>query len=567
MGAVGAMLCVASCSEVPTRIVLLIEAEPQLAARLDAVDVTMRREGAATETDAGHYALVGPGSVSLSAPDRDGQLVLQPRDPADARRVFVTVTGLLQGGGGSVQQVALTRFVRERTLYLHMVLTASCVAVPCTGSTSCQKGRCAPLTEQLLPQQPPVVMLVDASLASDRATGEDATGWDSASAIDIPMDTPDAMQTQIDAIAGLDSPVEHMDHGDASEPPDWDAQEGDASEVIEDVSTDWATDALGDRTLTDGHAPSDEGDAGGAVSTQRSCAIGATPGCGLVEIVGGSFAMGVMTNCSTPPTATCAYEAAPTQINVIVGNFALDAYEVTVARFRAFWASRMGDAGVSIRAMPIRYPGGTSIAWDGMAAEPVRQSVRSDYNWTPTPAMPSREAHPMNGVDWWTAQEFCVWDGGRLPTESEWEYAARGRVVDGLTEGRLYPWGDTAPTILCDRAQWRRCEGEDGSATRRVGRFPDGASAGVYDLSGNVWEWAADNYTAYSTTVSTISACASRAGWRNPLCLSEGRVERVLRGGSVSDNDVSFVRAPSRISFRADVRQTYVGFRCGRTRP
>ncbi|MBK8692590.1 MAG: SUMF1/EgtB/PvdO family nonheme iron enzyme [Deltaproteobacteria bacterium] len=181
------------------------------------------------------------------------------------------------------------------------------------------------------------------------------------------------------------------------------------------------------------------------------------------------------------------HEVTPVQ-DVRVGSFELDAYEVTLARFNAFWTVRDRDL-PAIRSAPIEYPGGRVVSWTGTGEEPTPEDTR--FNWSSGPG--PREGHPMNGVDWWAAQEFCVWDGGRLPTEAEWEFAARGRTVEGLTTPRAYPWGNSAPRgndrSVCDRAQWI-LRGEDGASTRRVGRFAP--VAGLYDMTGNVWEWTAD---------------------------------------------------------------------------
>jgi formylglycine-generating enzyme required for sulfatase activity len=312
---------------------------------------------------------------------------------------------------------------------------------------------------------------------------------------------------------------------------------------------------------------------GGACVEQRSCSASGTPGCGLVEVAGGTFTMGATTSCDTRSAdpATCAYYASPPQPDVTVGPYAMDAYEVTVGRFRAFWRARGADGGASIRARPVRYPDGTSIGWDWRAQEPITAMRHAACNWTPTPD--AREAHPINCVDWWTALEFCAWDGGRLPTEAEWEYAARGRAVGGLTPGRLYPWGDTPPMRNpCDRAHWggytgdgsaTLCAGDDGAFTRRVGSFPSGAAGGIFDLAGNVHEWMADSSNSYGAGPST-DPCMGRSGLVNPFCNSSNA--RMLRGGSVGHGPEMLRSASHEGGYRVDYQVSSVGFRCVRMR-
>jgi formylglycine-generating enzyme required for sulfatase activity len=134
------------------------------------------------------------------------------------------------------------------------------------------------------------------------------------------------------------------------------------------------------------------------------------------------------------------------------------------------------------------------------------------------------EDHPVIGVSWYGARAYCEWIGGRLPTEAEWEYAARG--PDSL----IYPWGSEAPG--CDLANHSGCIGR----TAEVGSYPAGASPfGALDLAGNVWEWTGD----------------SAAG-----------PARVLRGGAWDGDDRGL-----RAAHRYDVddpsyHDSYVGFRC-----
>jgi formylglycine-generating enzyme required for sulfatase activity len=153
------------------------------------------------------------------------------------------------------------------------------------------------------------------------------------------------------------------------------------------------------------------------------------------------------------------------------------------------------------------------------------------------------EDHPVIEVSWYGAQAYCEWAGRRLPTEAEWEKAARG------TEGQLYPWGDEPPT--CSLAQYVGCEGQ----TVPVGSKPDGESPyGAWDMAGNVWEWVADWYDA--DYYETLPA-------ENPLGPGSGTY-RGLRGGSWYYYP-GYVRAAIRGSYYRYNAFDDLGFRCGRS--
>ena len=229
---------------------------------------------------------------------------------------------------------------------------------------------------------------------------------------------------------------------------------------------------------------------------------------------------------------------------VIMRAYCMDKYEVTADAYRA--CSNRGDCKRA----------GTTNKWDGITAKDSKV-----YDPLCTGMDPARGKHPVNCVDWPAADRFCRAEGKRLPTEAEWEFAARG------SDGRKYPWGDAPPSAKHLNACGGEClawgkkhgaplealfiESDPFATTAPVGSFPDGVSRwGIEDLVGNVWEWTADVYAAY-TDEDVTDPTGPAAG-----------TTRVMRGGAWNGAYADWVRPSFRFHDAETTRSHGVGFRC-----
>jgi len=225
---------------------------------------------------------------------------------------------------------------------------------------------------------------------------------------------------------------------------------------------------------------------------------------GMVVIPAGEFLMG-----SAEGDDQAVASEKPARL-IYLDAFAIDVLPVTVAQYRAF-------------------------------------CLATGHPMPPEPTWGWRDTHPVVNVSWFDAELYCDWAGKRLPTEAEWEKAARG------TDGRLYPWCDI----------WEPFRGhslldtEHEVGTVPVGGYPEGISPnGVLDMAGNVWEWCADWYDPYYYL------------WgpqENPHGPESGH-SRVLRGGSWRCAVSGFLRCAYR-NFNRGPATWYNdrGFRCARS--
>ena len=254
-----------------------------------------------------------------------------------------------------------------------------------------------------------------------------------------------------------------------------------------------------------------------------SASTNATDSAAMVWAQGGTFTMG---------TEFGAVGAAPHTQQVTLSGFWIYKNDVTVAQYMAYCAAT-GHA-------PPPWPG-NMYSWAGKSG------------WTD----PTIQQHPIVNVSWADATAYAAWAKAALPTEAQWEYAARGPAEYN------YPWGGTA-TASDQHNGWdqTKCANSYNSgslniSTWPVGSFPAGVSwCGALDMAGNVWQWCQDWYGPYSATPVT-----------NPTGPASGTC-RVLRGGSWDFADgMDACRSAFRYNSYTDIYGGHFGFRCVSTAP
>jgi formylglycine-generating enzyme required for sulfatase activity len=198
--------------------------------------------------------------------------------------------------------------------------------------------------------------------------------------------------------------------------------------------------------------------------------------------------------------------------SVTLDSFWIDKYEVTNAQYARCVA-------------------------DGSCEPPSRSSTESRPGYY---GDSQYDDYPVIWIAWLDADAYCQWAGGRLPTEAEWEYAARGQ------DRTIYPWGDDPPSDTLLNYGWNVGD------TAQVGSYPGGASwVGAMDMAGNVWEWVYDRYAEDYYAQSPA---------QNPTGPATG-YENVHRGGSFS-RDLISVRNANRSSNPPNFDYWNIGFRC-----
>jgi formylglycine-generating enzyme required for sulfatase activity len=291
-----------------------------------------------------------------------------------------------------------------------------------------------------------------------------------------------------------------------------------------------------------------------------------------------------------------------------ISGFKLDLFEVTVARFRPFVAASLGTQAappaVGAGAHPKIAGSGWQSTWNqylpANTAALTSDLVDSDPTWTTNPG--ANELKPIVNVKWLVAFAFCAWDGGRLPTRAELNYAASGG-----SEHRTYPWGSTTPsgTTTDTRANWNclhdspvytnppsycssgngspcvasTCAADGGSCINPapfgcegaidvapVGFRPAGAGRwGHFDLAGKVKEFVLDRFPG-GTGDPPAGACNDCALLMpaDPDPPMAGKEDALLLGGDYNDTSNSDIRTTAWTQFPFDATSAWTGFRCAR---
>ncbi|MFH0899030.1 MAG: SUMF1/EgtB/PvdO family nonheme iron enzyme [Pseudomonadota bacterium] len=240
-----------------------------------------------------------------------------------------------------------------------------------------------------------------------------------------------------------------------------------------------------------------------------------------------------------------------------VSDFVLDRYEITVGRFRKLVEAGMGTQAsppaANAGAHPLIAGSGWDSAWNvslPVDTASLKAAIGCDSTYqTWTDSAGANESLPMNCLSWFDVFAFCSWDGGRLPTEAEWNFAAAGG-----SEQRTYAWGNETPD---DTHAVFDCMGDGDPSCAFVdiqvvgSRSPKGDGKwGHSDLTGSMWEWASDWYDSYPIPCVDCENLVPTA-------------HRSKRGGGMDDSAI-FLAMSVRIGILPDRRSVVGGGRCAR---
>ena len=348
-----------------------------------------------------------------------------------------------------------------------------------------------------------------------------------------------------------------------------------------------------------------------AASSSSSANVVPPPSCAVADAGTSSCGATSESCCATAPVASGTFDRVYTRGDAgvaeagapaAISSFHLDKYAVTVGRFRQYVnyvsgmqgnppidgmgkhvhlnggqglvndAPGVPDAGV------VHESGWDSLDWGKYIVTGPSPSVRSTWNsnlectppegtWTATPG--ANENRPINCVNWYESYAFCIWDGGFLPTEAEWEYAAAGG-----SEQRKYPWGTTYPgtgtqfaIYNCNYPSSSMLCPLDGGNLAPVGLAAMGVGKwGQFDLVGDVYEWTLDWYAPFGASP-VVNDPAYLTPYTTTADGGPAFASRIRRGATFNDNGTSlhpWVRTTQINPTGPTARSVTLGVRCAR---